>query len=541
MALRARHCAAALVVAAGLCGFGRPCKGQSAGTRQPSPSVGEATIAYRRVAELAGDLPAHQWSLRPFEAGDNGRGSATGRDPWGLDNEGRDTARLAFRWLPFVSQTIFNSALPAGNNDGALWAGRGLTVAAEGGFSARAGALSVTVYPTAFWAQNAPFELISNGQGGRLSYGDPTMLPTIDRPQRFGDQAYARVDPGQSTARLDIRALGVGGSTANRAWGPALESPLLLGNNAPGFPHLFAGTGRPVSVGIGVIQALAIWGKGSPSDYAVDRTTGRYIAAAVGTFSPRGTPDLELGAARFYHIASTAGLPRRFWLRAFDGILKTSLASGNNPGGDDPEDNQLASIFFRWAFPGEGFEFFGEYGREDHNWNVRDLAGQPDHDAGYLLGLQRVWRGEGKYTGVRAEVLNTRLSHLYQALPQAAWYTHSSQSHTERGQTLGAPGAVGGGTAMLSVFRYSSNGGTSVSIRREMQAEALGAQNNPVPSDARVRFEASVEQTRRSNGREVVWLAALANEYNRPGGATTFNARAAVRLTLARERAMGHH
>ena len=55
--------------------------------------------------------------------------------------------------------------------------------------------------------------------------------------------AYTRLDPGQSTIRLDFPAVTLGASTANQQWGPGSTHPLLLGNNAPGFTHLFLGTG----------------------------------------------------------------------------------------------------------------------------------------------------------------------------------------------------------------------------------------------------------------------------------------------------------
>src|SRR5205823_14545072 len=79
-------------------------------------------------------------------------------------------------------------------------------------------------------------------------------------------------------------------------------------------------------------------------------------------------------------------------------------------------DNQLASLFVRWAPPASGFEVYGEYGREDRNVDLRDFEEEPDHDAGYLVGFARAWINSASdlVTVLRGEVLNTRLSHLQQ-------------------------------------------------------------------------------------------------------------------------------
>ena len=106
------------------------------------------------------------------------------------------------------------------------------------------------------------------------------------------------------------------------------------------------------------------------------------------SFLPRGLPGLEIGADRFFHT----GWPRRGifkapWYRPFEGILKQSLSTSTNPMGDDVGDNQEASAFARWAFPGHGIEVYGEYAREDHNYDLRDLLQEPDHESGFMLGI----------------------------------------------------------------------------------------------------------------------------------------------------------
>src|SRR5437762_395656 len=93
----------------------------------------------------------------------------------------------------------------------------------------------VPLYP---WSVRS-FSLMANGDTGKLVYADGLHPTTIDRPQRFGNRAYAVIDAGQSTLRLDAGPVTAGISTANQYWGPAAEYPAILGNNAAGIPHVF--------------------------------------------------------------------------------------------------------------------------------------------------------------------------------------------------------------------------------------------------------------------------------------------------------------
>jgi hypothetical protein len=61
--------------------------------------------------------------------------------------------------------------------------------------------------------------------------------------------------------------------------------------------------------------------------------------------------------------------------------------------------------------------------REDHNVDARDFWQELDHDVGYSFGLHRAWkRSRSDLIVARAELLNTRLSHLDQGRGQAPWY-----------------------------------------------------------------------------------------------------------------------
>src|SRR6185437_5572326 len=195
----------------------------------------------------------------------------------------------------------------------------------------------------AFEAENAAFPLLSTGIPGE-PYWDAYHPGVIDHPQRFGPASYRRLDPGQSTVRLDLGPVAAELSTADQWWGPAQENPMILGDNAPGFPHGSLGTSHPLNVWIGTLHGRVVYGRLEQSAYSPDQASDsiRFMSGFVVEFTPRGVPGLELGATRFFHTAwPSGGLAHAPWSRPFEGILKNSLETATNPNGDDP-DNQLA-------------------------------------------------------------------------------------------------------------------------------------------------------------------------------------------------------
>ena len=134
-----------------------------------------------------------------------------------------------------------------------------MTTELSGGFAARFGPLSLTVAPIAFWAQNAEYPLVEHVLSDEYPYADPKRPSQIDLPQRFGDEPVHRVDPGQTTLRADWAGLTAGLSHGNQVWGPAEEYPIMLGVNAPGFAHGFAGTSKPLDLWLIKVHGRLMW------------------------------------------------------------------------------------------------------------------------------------------------------------------------------------------------------------------------------------------------------------------------------------------
>ncbi len=451
-------------------------------------SAGSESERYLRALQVVGRVRPMMWSIRPFSNRVLRRLAPhdTGH-PWVAAFNVRSASGAWIRAIQPEVAGIFNTRFPYGSNDGPIWAGRGLTGSATVGLEGAIGPLEFRIAPQVFRAQNSAFPLAANGETGAQSFADARIPIGIDLPQRFGDGAYARLDPGQSSISLHLMGLALGASTANEYWGPASESPFLLGNNAAGFAHVFVGTDGPASIGPVLLQARMIAGRLEQSAFSVapPDASRRSLAGIVVAIGARQIPGLEIGVARvFESVYPDSGQSLGTILRPlFEGILKKGRARAIGGQGTDAA-NQIASVFARWVFPASGVEVYGELGREDHSYDIRDLVAEPDHDMSYMLGLRRAWmRPSGDLFSLRGELLNTALTHLTQVRQQSPPYIHYPlvQGHTQLGQVLGAPGGYGGGSTTLAVDWTTRRGRRSIAwtrMAREPSAvESLGVRD----------------------------------------------------------------
>jgi hypothetical protein len=470
--------------------------------------AGSQAERYLRARSLVDSTLRLQQTIRPF-------------GPEELRGIGVPDSAKKLRTVPARASLLWNSSTPYGFNDGPVWSGKGVTLAVTGGLSYQTGHLTATLRPLGFVAENGAFSLGSNGLTGDGAFADWRHPNVIDLPQRFGSGVYFRIDPGETEIRWDQHGVSAGISSRAESWGPAIEHPIILGPNAGGIPRIFLGTSHPLDAGPITIHGRLFWGRIDASPYAVGPSDHRWHPAtgAAGSIGIRGVPGLELGAARFFHLPRPSSLGEMPWLRVFEGLLKDRLISSTNPLGDSP-DNQLASAYFRWGPPGSSMEVYGEFAREDHNANLRGFIKEPDHDAAYLVGVQRAWRSGGSArpaAALRVEILNSRISHLQQAISQTEWYTHGSitEGHTLRGQILGSAAGYGGGAAAVVLDRYSAAGRTTFRWDRMMVAEQRNLFGLPVPSAANVIQALGVERVRLIRGFEVAHGVTWEREFNR--------------------------
>src|SRR5690606_18415270 len=140
---------------------------------------------------------------------------------------------LHLRWLEPEIRGVWNSTLPHSLNEGALWAGRGLSSRLTVGLHARLGAFTLILAPHVLMEENRSFQTISHpeGVGRRSRMASPFHYPTASMgvQQRFGESSRFLMDPGQSTLSVQRGSLEWGVATENVWWGPSIRNALLMG------------------------------------------------------------------------------------------------------------------------------------------------------------------------------------------------------------------------------------------------------------------------------------------------------------------------
>lgn len=422
-------------------------QGKASGT----PLVYHAASTAPRLHGLTVDS-AHLWSRR-----------------YPLALRGERSRGIAFWTLDGQADLTYNSSWPTTSNDGAAWAGRGLSGIVRAGAEIVWGPFTGRLYPSVVYAENRSFTLGSGPGSVRSRYAYPWQN-AIDFPQRFGDAALTSLDWGQSEVRLDLNAFTAGFSAENIWWGPGARNAIIMGSAAPGFPHLDLGTGRPVRTSIGDFELRGIWGQLQASEFSGDFPAGgrRFITGLTAGYRPTFLPGLTVGVTRaLYREWSSGGLSQADVLGGFGRILTwggNTLSDGSI--GNDEYDG-LASLVARWVLPESGFEAYFEYARNDFAGNLRFLILQPEHARAFTVGFQKaltfssnsVWHLMGEATNLSPPALD-------KAIEYPSFYAHylNPEGFTHRGQLLGAAIGPGSIAAHLGLDRYTARGREGVHV-----------------------------------------------------------------------------
>lgn len=436
--------------------------------------VGDPREEYLRVLQVIGSAGGGSFTVRPRSLFDAlGEVGADTLHPW----HGRltpPTRRPLGGWgdVTVVDpglRLFMNSAFPDGANDGPVWQGQGLTAALDGGATVSMGPLTVTAHPLATWTQNGAFDEAAV----RVAGASPDDYPwrVIDLPQRRKGGSFARLYPGDSSVRLRGPGLEVGFGTENLWWGPALRNPIIMSNNAAGFPHAFLGTNHPIDVTIGTLEAQWLFGRLQASDGFTADTIGRYITGAVVAFTPRGT-GLTLGIERmFYAGMPEGGLGLADYLLVVQGVEKKNFSSGTNPSGDDNAD-QLFGAFARWVLPESGFESWVEWTRNDHGWDIRDYFLEPEHAQAYTVGFRKAQTLVGRrLLAVWGEITHLERSVTARGRAVPTYYSHHivKAGYTQRGEIIGAALGPGGNGQAVGADLYAPWGKAEFFVSRRVR------------------------------------------------------------------------
>jgi hypothetical protein len=356
--------------------------------------------------------------------------------------------RLLVRW---------NSAIPFEGNDGALWAGRGVSGSIVGGVLAtyEHGSIKTefAMLPELTHAENLPFQFLPGRAAGRSAFSSPFHIGTssADIPLRFGDDRINVVGFGQSAITLTADRVSVGVSAANEWWGPAIRNTLVLSNNAAGIPRIFVRSARPLASRFGAADIRLIAGELTESPFfdRIASNDARSVSGMLLTFRPAADTELTVGLSRLVVAPLASG--EKFTSHALDVLTKwepvrspdDTLADGRSTQHTD----QIFSLFARWIFPASGLELYGEWARTELPRSLGEFMEAPQSTQAYTFGGQYVKPalGRGKVR-LQAEATNLEQTIVWPDRPTVDYYAGRAalQGLTQRGQVLGAeigPGA----------------------------------------------------------------------------------------------------
>jgi hypothetical protein len=359
-----------------------------------------------------------------------------------------------------AAQLVANSELPFGQNDGALWAGRGTNLRLLGGLGISAGPLRLVVIPEITRSANRELTIDPTDPAfapaipeNRSTFSSPFNVHpySIDLPWRMGTGSFTEFHPGQSSITLSASSIQAGAATENEWWGPAIRNPLVMSDNAPGFPHLFLRTRGPVNTPVGRVDARWIVGGLEESDWFDNDETNdvRSISALALTWKRRESSPFTIGLTRAVFAPADG----------YGGALSSVFDVFRNTGHPNaraasdptmiPGPDQISSLFAQAQIPSYGLETYIEWARADFPVSLRDFLEEPIHSRGYTAGVQWITpvSSQARFRA-QGEVTSIEQSTTYRFRQQGSFYTSRAviQGYTNRGQMLGSglgPGSSG--------------------------------------------------------------------------------------------------
>lgn len=354
-----------------------------------------------------------------------------------------------------------NTSSPLGDNDGALWQGRGYNTAFTTGIYAKAYGFSVVFKPQISFSQNAYFDIMPSAYSNPFGY---FWGSGVDLPQRFGDKPLFTFDFGDTEVRYSWYTFTVGFGTENIWLGPAIQNPILHSNNAPSYPKFDIGLRRQRVVipgldwYLGDIEARLWVGYLSESDYFDYNPDNDHNMFTGLTFSyaPSFIKGLSIGANRVCIIPWT-------WSN-----LKYIF-----PNKENEYEDQKMSFYADWKFDAVGLDIYTEVGLDDYVPNGFPIGyiRYPLHTIAFTSGLKKsfdIKKDKNIYGLLRLEVNFSEMSQDFQFQWPYNWMMHHQliQGYTNKGQLLGSGYGYGGNYQYLDFTVYYPKGNSTFLIAR---------------------------------------------------------------------------
>ncbi len=376
----------------------------------------------------------------------------------------------------------YNTAAPYGQNDGALWQGKGYNTSLTAGVRLEAYGFEVTVKPQVAFSQNLGFDFIKPNYSATDSNGNATIyngkaakygyygVPSIDAPQRFGDSSFWTFDWGDTEVRWSWHTLTTGFGTQTIWLGPAQLNPIIHSNNAASYPKFDIGLRKtPLYMPhfgwhLGDIEFRSWWGKLTESDW-FDNDNSNNNNLISGLAFAYSFPGIFNGL--------TIGLNRTM-LSKWNEIDAYSLFKiyglELRSGGSDNSDQRI-SFTIDWLFTKIGLDMYLEWGRNDFSSNTDYILRYPFHTQGWTGGIAKAFNINDFWKlKLMLEITVLECSDDYERVIDwySTFYAHHiiTQGYTNRGQWLGAGIGTGGNSQYLGMNLLHKKGNVSFFIQR---------------------------------------------------------------------------
>ncbi|MCR5125719.1 MAG: capsule assembly Wzi family protein [Treponema sp.] len=342
----------------------------------------------------------------------------------------------------------YNTASPYGQNDGALWQGKGYNTSFTAGARLEGYGFEVTVKPQVSFSQNREFDYFTSTSMQGSNYTDKANLygylwGVVDTPQRFGDSSFWTFDWGDTEVRYTWHTFTVGFGTQSPWIGPAWLNPVLHSNNAATYPKVDVGIRKTeiylpfLNWDLGSIEGRIWIGRTTESEYFDNDSSNDHnmIHGLSMSYKPSFLPGLTIGANR-------TCLVKWKWSN-----LKHIIPSEDNYVGPDASEgeDQKASFTADWIFPVVGFEVYGELGFDD-GLHFNSI---PQHARTYTAGAKKAISLSKKYNLDSEIIFEWNCTEMSQDF-QLQWpynfgfHHHITQGYTNQGQWIGAGSGYGG-------------------------------------------------------------------------------------------------
>ena len=354
----------------------------------------------------------------------------------------------------------YNTKAPYGQNDGALWQGKGYNTSLTLGARLEAFGFEATFKPQVSWSQNREFDYMPGVYGSEYSY---FWKGNIDLVQRYGDSSFWTFDWGDTEIRYSWNNFTVGFGFQSPWLGPAFLNPMLGSNNSGTYPKFDIGL-RKTKVYmpytdwyLGEIEGRAWLGYLTESDYFDNDNTNnhRQLTGFSVAYSPSILPGFTIGANK---------ICINYWKDKSAKYLNPLYSTNGSQTGNRIDEDQKMSLFTTWRFPQVGFEVYGEFGVDDYTG--KGFA-NPFHTAIYTVGAKKelsFFRRFQKFN-IRPEIIfewsNFEMSQDFQLQwNYMGYYSHGfiAQGYTQNGQILGAGSGYFGTSQYIALRTYFSKG-----------------------------------------------------------------------------------